>query len=234
MSKKFDSIHISDFFFTRYVTPFLIVLPIHNGSIYIRLFSHPHRISHEIINLPTKFLSWFYKSRSPIVASGAIRRACFRFLHVKNHVPLVLEALIVVLAGSGASWYTAGYRNRRQGWLQLLAIHPIPRLPPLQHARLFCHLDHQRLNPRCPPITTHIKHNMHYPYWPNVVWPLFLLTRRGRRRRRHHYHHHYLGSIVQKRRSLPRDTSGTNIYCGKLRRLRTDVVYVLSARNGST
>lgn len=61
--------------------------------------------------------------------------------------------------------------------LLLLDVHPVPRLPPLQHARLLCHLDHQRLNPRCPPITTHVEHSMHYPYWP-AVRPLSFSTRR--------------------------------------------------------
>ena len=103
---------------------------------------------------------------SPIVASSAIRRASFRFLHVEDNVSLVLHPLIVVLITGGATArHATGYRDRRQRLLLLLLhVHPIPRFTPLQHARLLCHLDHQRLNPRCPPITTHVEHNMHYPY----------------------------------------------------------------------
>lgn len=163
---------------------------------------------------------------SPIVASGAIRRAHLGLLHIKNHVPLVLETLIVVLAGPGTGRYPARYCDGRQGLLLLLLllldVHPVPRLPSLQHTRLLCHLDHQRLNPRCPPITTHIEHNMHYPYWPDIrplslSFSLFLSLAKQRAHHRRHRQHH-LRDTMQKQGSLARDAREAKAFCEKLRR----------------
>lgn len=89
----------------------------------------------------------------PIVTSGSIRCACLWFFHIKNDVAFAVPALDVV----GASCSRA--RGHRWWWLGdglggLLDFHPIPRLPTFQDTCFFSHLDHKRLNPRCPPIMT--------------------------------------------------------------------------------
>ena len=111
----------------------------------------------------------------PIVPSHSVRSTSFRFFHVKNNVAFVVHATRVGWTGDIR---TAGNCDRWEDCrLALLHLHPVSGLPSLQHARLFCHLDHQRLNPRCPPITTRrTQHALPYvPIWTMKAADLVLV-----------------------------------------------------------
>ena len=127
-----------------------------------------------IISNMIQYFCWAVKKKnrfnSPIIASSTIRCTSFWFFHVKDNITFIFRSLILVLKPNITSSAATRHATRYCNWwerlllLLLLNVHPIPWLSSLQYARLLCHLDHQRLNPRGPPITTHVEHNMHYPY----------------------------------------------------------------------